>query len=352
MAEVILVAGRGPMAARAIRSAQLAGAKVVAVHSEAETDALHVRLADEAVLLGGSTPESSYLDRAALREAALVSGAEAVLPVHAVLAGASDLAREIRQAGLIWVGAEPEALQAVEQGEWASAEPVTAASPGWVIGVADEFRLDGVVVRRTQTPGATLWWSSATEPAGLPAPQLPPTPELVATLSDVIVGLGWRGLVSITLGCDGSPLAIRGGLPRELGMVELRTGRDLIQSAIALAGGGRPPEGSRGVPAAMGAAVRATAVPGEGQRFVLAEFSGPAGDAVQWEPGYAAGDYLWPWYDPVLGIVGACADDLTGAADAFLGATAGVSFGSIPNDLEQLRACAYDVAGRLRDGVS
>ncbi len=340
------------MAARAIRSCQQAGAKVVAVYSEADSNALHVRLADESVLLGASAPESSYLDDASLVEAAQVSGAQAVLPVHAILAGSPELARAIDDAGLLWIGAEPDALVAVRKLEWAAQAPTAGESPGWVIGLADGFRIDGVVVRRGQEAGATLWWTSAEEPPRLAVPGIPPAARLLADLSDAVIDLGWRGVVSVTFAADGRPIAIRGGIPRELGMVELRTGRDLIQAAVALAEGGSPPSGSPGFPAAVGGAVRATAVPGEGQRAVLADVTGPSGDGVQWEPGYAAGDSLWPWYDPVLGVVGVSGTNVSAAAAAFLDATSELSTAPVPNDLEQLRERAREVAARLRDGVS
>ncbi|MDQ3734746.1 MAG: hypothetical protein M3400_12275 [Actinomycetota bacterium] len=348
MPEVILVAGRGPMASRAIRSCQEAGAKAIAVYSEADANALHVRLADEAVLIGDSAPESSYLDDASLVEAAQVSSAHAVLPVHPILAGSPELARAIEDAGLLWIGPDSHALAAVRELEWAN-EPVTGTSSGWVIGVADGFRIDGVVVRRMNADGATLWWTSADEPAELVLDGLPPAAKLLASLSDLVVGLGWRGLVSVTFAEDGSPLAIRGGVPRELGIAELRTGRDLVKGALALADDGSPPSGSPGAPAAVGGVIRATAVPGPGQRVRITEFTGPTGPDLIWEPGYAAGDSIWPWYDPVLAVLAVPGADVSAAVTGFLGATAGVSIVAVPNDLEQLRERAEDLAARLRD---
>lgn len=349
MPEVILVAGRGPMAARAIRSSQQAGAKVVAVYSEADTDALHVRMADESVLLGASAPETSYLDTAALVEAAQVSGAQAVLPVHAVLAGSAELALAIQDAGLLWIGADPDVLTAVHESGLA-APPLGSTSPGSVIGLADGFRIDGVVVRRTRAPGANLCWSSADEPQGLKVDGLPPAAKLLAVLSDRVVELGWQGIVSVAFGSDGSPLSVRGGVPVELGLAELRAGRDLVRAAVALAEDATPPPSSPGRPAAVGAAIRATAVPGEGRRAEITEFTAPTGEAVQWEPGYAAGDSLWSWYDPVLAVLGVPGDDLAEALDAFAGTTAEISVPDIPNDLDQLRERADDVAARLRNG--
>lgn len=345
------MAGRGPMAARAIRSCQEAGAKVVAVYSEPDANARHVRLADESVLIGAAAPEFSYLDTAALVEAARVSGAQAVLPVHAILAGSPDLARATSDAGLLWIGADPDAIGAVQEAGLGSAHAATGDSPGWVVGVADGFRIDGLVVRRTRAAGANLCWTSAEEPTGLAIDGLAPAEDLLASLSDVVVGLGWVGVVSVAFGPDGVPLVIRGGVPGELGLVELRAGRDLLRAAVALAEGESPPPGTPGFPAAVGGAIRATAVPGEGQRASITELTGPTGESVQWEPGYAAGDSLFPWYDPILAVTGVPGSDLSSAVAGFLSGTAAVRVTAIPNDLVQLRERAEDVAARLRDPV-
>ena len=347
MPEVVLVAGRGPMAARAISSCQRAGCKVVAVHSEADPNALHVRMADESVLLGAPPPESSYLDIAALIEAAQVSGAQAVLPVHAILAGSPELARASTAAGLLWLGADAEALDAVQRAGWGSEMANPAQTPGWVTGVADGFRIDGLVVRRTRAAGAALCWTSAEEPPGLAIEGLPPATELLASISDVVVGLGWRGLVSVAFGPDGAPLAIRGGVQGELGLVELRAGRDLLLAAIALAEDGTSPAGVTGFPAAVGGTLRATAVPGDGQRAIITELTAPAGGDVRWDPGYAVGDSLLPWYEPVLAVVGVPGDDLSGAVARFLDTVTGIGIAPVPHDLDQLRGRARDVAARL-----
>jgi len=349
MPEVVLVAGRGPMAARAIRSCQQAGSKAVAVYSDIDVNAIHVRYADDSVLLGAAAPEASYLDTAALIEAAQVSGAQAVLPVHAALAGSVELAGAISDAGLLWIGADPDALGAAQQAGWGSGPADSGDSPGWVVGLADGFRIDGLVVRRTRAAGSFLCWTSAEEPPGLAVTGLPPAPTVLAAMSDLVGELGWQGLVSVAFGPDGTPGAIRGGVPAELALVELRAGRDLLQAAIALAEGGPQPSGSPGVPAAVGGAIRATAVPGEGQRVPITELDGPSGRDLRWEPGYAAGDNLWPWYDPVLAVIGVPGKDLAGAIAGFVRAAAEVGVAGVPSDLARLRQLAHDLAARLGD---
>ncbi len=338
------------MAARAIRSCQLGGAKVVAVYSEVDAHAVHVRMADESVLLGAAAPENSYLDIAALVEAAQVSGAQAVLPVHAILAGSAELAQLTSEAGLLWIGADPAALDAVEQSGLAAITVSDDGSPGWVTGLADGFRIDGLMVRRTPAGGARLCWSSAEEPDALAMDGLPVAAELLAAMSELIVELGWRGLVSVAFAADGAPIAVRGGVPAELGLVEARAGRDLVRAAIALAEDVPPPAGAPGVPAAVGCELRATALPGEGRGARITEFDGPEREGVEWEPGYIADQILSPWYDPVLAVLGVPGADLPAAVDGFLEATAGISVAGVGSDLGELRAGAQDMATRLRAG--
>lgn len=338
------------MAARAIRSCQQAGAKAVAVYSEVDAGAVHVRMADDSVLLGAAAPESSYLDIAALVEAAQVSGAQAVLPVHAILAGSAELAALTSEAGLLWIGANPAALDAVEQSGLAGATVSEDGSAGWVTGLADGFRIDGLVVRRTPAGAARVCWSSAEEPDALAIEGLPVAAELLAAMSELIVTLGWRGLVSVAFAADGSPIAVGGGVPAELGLVEARAGRDLLQAAVALTEDVAPPVGAPGVPAAVGCELRATALPGEGRGARITEFDGPEREGVHWEPGFVADQILSPWYDPVLAVLGVPGADLSAAVDGFLDATAAISVAGIGSDLGDLRAAAQDMAMRLRAG--
>jgi len=78
--DTLLVANRGEVARRVTRTARRLGMKVVTVHSEADAGALHVREADESVLLGPAAPAQSYLDGAAVLEAARRAGAQAIQP--------------------------------------------------------------------------------------------------------------------------------------------------------------------------------------------------------------------------------------------------------------------------------
>jgi 3-methylcrotonyl-CoA carboxylase alpha subunit len=109
----ILIANRGEIAARLIRACQEMGIETVAVYSEADADALHVRLADQARLIGPPAPSESYLRVEVIIEAALKSGAQAIHPGYGFLSEKPDFSQAVRDAGLVFIGPPADAIRAM-----------------------------------------------------------------------------------------------------------------------------------------------------------------------------------------------------------------------------------------------
>ena len=111
MFEKVLIANRGEVALRIHRACHEMGIKTVAVHSEADATAMHVRLADEAVCIGPARSSASYLNKSAIISAALITGADAIHPGFGFLSENADFAEMVETHGITFIGPTPEQMR-------------------------------------------------------------------------------------------------------------------------------------------------------------------------------------------------------------------------------------------------
>ncbi|MFT4053667.1 MAG: acetyl/propionyl/methylcrotonyl-CoA carboxylase subunit alpha [Novosphingobium sp.] len=136
----LLIANRGEIACRIIRTARAMGIRTVAVYSDADAQALHVREADEAVHIGPSPTRESYLVGAKILAAAKATGAEAIHPGYGFLSENAEFAQAVIDAGLVWVGPNPSSITAMglkDAAKTLMAEAGVPVTPGYMGAVQD-----------------------------------------------------------------------------------------------------------------------------------------------------------------------------------------------------------------------
>jgi acetyl-CoA carboxylase biotin carboxylase subunit len=149
MFQKILVANRGEIALRVIAACKELGIETVAVHSEADREALHVQAADESVCIGPPAPSGSYLNITNLVAAAEITGADAVHPGYGFLAENAHFAEILEEVGLTWIGPSPDAIRrmgdkAVARDTMKRAKvPTVPGSPGPLDSVEDGLAIAG-----------------------------------------------------------------------------------------------------------------------------------------------------------------------------------------------------------------
>lgn len=387
MFETVLVANRGEIAVRVIRTCQRLGIKAVTVHSEADSSALHVRAADESVLLGPAPAAQSYLDIPAVIEAARVTGAQAVHPGYGFLAENAEFARMVGRAGLTWIGPDPVTIEAMgdkiaarnlmaaagvpvapgtatpvgsaDEAAHAATQVgypimVKAAAGGGGIGMAavtDEQQLRSAF-ETAQTRAERFFGSPAIllerviEPArhvevqilGLADGQVVPlgerdcsvqrrhqklceetpspgiTPQLRQSLLSAAVAaaraVGYRGAGTVEFLVAPATgqfvfLEMNTRLQVEHPVTEMVTGIDLVQEQLHIATGQGPTFDPAKPPVAHGHAVEARVYAEDPLRFLpgpgrITRWVAPSGQGVRIDSGYAQGDTVTLYYDPLM----------------------------------------------------
>jgi acetyl/propionyl-CoA carboxylase alpha subunit len=336
----VLVAGRGPAACAVVSACTRLGVKAVAVYSEAERSARHVRLADDAVLLGPAPATESYLGVDRIVEAGRRSGVRAVLPVTPALAGNWQLAAAVTTAGLTWVGPDADVLERLggDGVEPASERGLLA----WV--TADGLRFPTPVSRDRAAGIARVSWTPERWAAD-GALELPPA---ARRLADV----GWRGLVTVGIDPDGELAEVAAGFSLDMAVLERAHGVDAVELALRSAGGGPAPAG-RTRRAAVAAQLRSTLPPGTAGRVTGLLPDTPAtgrpGDVeLVAVSGYEPGDRLDGWYDALLATVSAGGPDTESASRAVSEVLVALPDTGVPHDGSDVSA----VLQRLAAGSS
>src|SRR3954471_17289206 len=333
--ESVLVAGRGPAACAVIAACHRLGVKTVAVPSEAERSARHVRLADDAVLLGAAPASESYLAVDRIVEAARRSGVAAVLPVPPALAGNARLAAAVAKAGLTWVGPDAEVLERLG-GD--GVEP--ASERGFLAWVdADGLQVTPAALRARAAGIARVSWTPQ-HPVELPA--------TARRLAEV----GWRGLVTVGIDPDGELAEVAAGFSLDMAVLERSHGVDAVELALRSAGGGPAPAG-RTRRAAVAAQLRSTLPPGTAGWVTGLLPDTPAtgrpGDVeLVAVSGYEPGDRLDGWYDALLATVSAGAPATESASRAVSEVLVPLPDTGVPHDGSDVSA----VLQRLAAGSS
>lgn len=143
----ILIANRGEIALRVLRACREMGIKTVAVHSTADADAMHVRLADESVCIGPPALSESYLNKAAILSAAMVTGAEAIHPGYGFLSENADFAELVEEHGLVFIGPSSQHIRTMGDKIQAKTTmkqfnvPLVPGSPGALKNIAEAKKI-------------------------------------------------------------------------------------------------------------------------------------------------------------------------------------------------------------------
>jgi acetyl/propionyl-CoA carboxylase alpha subunit len=360
--ESVLVADRGQTARRVIRTVRSLGMKAVAVYAAADGAARHVSDADEAVLLGGGSPDLPYQDIRALIEAAQRSGCQAVHPGCGPLAASPSFADAVAEGGLVWIGPAPRALAAIADpgvlaGALSSVGTAFARSADQADGTHSVAVAVSVLAGHAEVialpPRQLLGPSRVVE---CPAPELAPATAAAAlrAAEQAARAIELRGLATVTVvvsagGDQQAAAAVAGvwpALDAEHPVVEAATQLDLVEQQLSISTGGDPvgPVAGGSRVAAL-AQVRATATRGRAAEIV--HWIEPRRDDVRVDSGFAAGDSVPPDGARVLAMVTGWASSRSEALSALADALATLHVAGPAVDLDD---ALQEVARRRAPG--
>jgi acetyl-CoA carboxylase, biotin carboxylase subunit len=386
MLDSVLVANRGEIARRVIRTARRLGIRAVAVYSDADADLPYVSEADEAAHIGPAQPARSYLDAAAIIDVARQTGVAAVHPGYGFLAENADFARQVIAAGLTWVGPDPDAIE--QMGDKIRARNLmeragVPVSPGsrepvcdMAAAVAEADRIGYPVMVKAAAGGGGIGMGVAADEAGLRSafetarsraerffgsPEIlierfverarhvevqilgladgrvlalgerdcsvqrrhqkvaeeTPSPGVSAGLRERMLAaavqagqaVAYRGAGTVECLVDADAgtfvfLEMNTRLQVEHPVTELVTGIDLVEQQFLIAAG-EPPSFDPASFRPSGHALELRIYAEDPVRFLpspgtITEWAEPAGDGVRVDAGYAAGNTVTPFYDPLL----------------------------------------------------
>jgi geranyl-CoA carboxylase alpha subunit len=178
----VLIANRGEIACRIIRSCRARGLRTVAVVSDADRHALHARLADEAYEIGGAAPRESYLNIERLIAAARATGAQAVHPGYGFLSENADFAEACAAAGLVFIGPPPEAIRLMGNKAAAKRRMREAGVP-CIPGYDGSDQSDATLIREAEKVGLPLMIKAAAGGGGRGMRRVDDLAELPAALA-------------------------------------------------------------------------------------------------------------------------------------------------------------------------
>src|SRR6266705_1353127 len=351
MFESVLVANRGEIARRVIRTARRMGIRAVAVYSDADAELPFVREADEAVRIGPAQPAHSYLDAAAIIDAARARRAAAVHPGYGFLAENADFARQVAEADRIGYPVMVKAsaggggigmgAAADEAGLRAAFE--TARSRAERFFGSPEILLERYVERARHVEGQILGLADgrvlalgerdcSVQRRHQKVAEETPSPGVSAGLRERMLAaavqageaVGYRGAGTVECLVDAAAgsfvfLEMNTRLQVEHPVTELVTGIDLVEQQFLVAAG-EPPSFDPAAVSPAGHAIELRVYAEDPVRFLpgpgtITEWVEPAGDGVRVDAGYQAGNTVTPFYDPLLAKLCAHGADRAQALD-------------------------------------